>query len=284
MARPGDRARTRHGCDVGPRRLRLRWPRERAGRAGGTLDGPPPAEGPGGAPADAASGGGAGNAGRGGADAAGATPHDEFVRELRRVTCDALVRCELMPDLVTCMTHHLTPRNRAEATLFASVASGRVRFDATAAAACLASISRWDCSEQGSRVVWGCAEAYRGDLGDGASCWHPAECRSGDCTSCKTSCCAGVCQAAPPAVADGQECNDEVWCTAESYCRFGGGGGICTPPLQEGAACSLSDECAGDLDCTASRLAPGVCSRLPRRGEPCTAGCRSAGANCDWSR
>jgi hypothetical protein len=69
-----------------------------------------------------------------------------------------------------------------------------------------------------------------------------------------------------------------VFCDETSYCGIDG---ICQPPLPDGAACDPQNICDANLYCAGLATAGGgICSPLPKHGEPCEGPCAELSDVC----
>jgi hypothetical protein len=141
-------------------------------------------------------------------------------------------------------------------SLQSSVGSGRARFVAARAPACLAWYQNASCeqliSTQGTNP---CTEAFAGLVPDGGSCYSLTDCQSGWCVS-GPGACPGVCKRR---IGAGEACAVSDWCEPGFICasgtckRYGAQGEACGGPT--GVTCSYpSLYCQG-----ATSTAPGVC-------------------------
>lgn len=183
----------------------------------------------------------------------------------------------------------------AAASIQAAVDAGKVVYDPSQQADCLASIDGTTCLEilHGAEVT-GCIEdAYGGTVPEGGECGDSVECAAGYCSfaagtcpggcappvapgsaceqdeQCATglSCLYGTCRA-PTMVADGASCNDVTYvCAPWSYCK----GGTCAAHEVVGAACTSFDACSPSLTCAfpPGTYANGSCATYAARGQPC---------------
>ena len=117
--------------------------------------------------------------------------------EIKAAWCEALVSCQVYPDVETCMAaiDVVGPEMRA------AFEAGNASFDSTAAADCEAALGDVTCEELGGVApdLEACGDVWDGTQGDGDECTTAAECASdwcdpGDCDPA-LSCCTGVCAA-----------------------------------------------------------------------------------------
>lgn len=188
------------------------------------------------------------------------------------------------------------------ASLVAEVASGRVRFDGTAAYACLVAVQPLGCTglaREGSLVLpSACAAVMAGTVPYAGSCTSTKDCISGICTSDVFYSCPGVCNEASGVgqpcgngpCAEGWACNQATGacapasgpggpcpCHPGSWCDASTGTATCAALLPAGASCSGADQCAAGTACTADCLptdpAPcGHCRTVVSAGESCAPG------------
>lgn len=172
---------------------------------------------------------------------AGAVPLEELEERAIEATCAFYFGCctaagrDALPDTVTteaeCIAYRSAQDWDLEEVVAAEVASGRYRYDASAAGACLAQVRSCQASD--------CQLAI-GIVPEGGACEDPFECVSQLCES-------GVCtrRAARGEACTSWECDAGLICNA----------GVCMPRLADGGSCSSSAECASGL-CSES----GVCA------------------------
>ena len=175
------------------------------------------------------------------------------------------------------------------AKLATLVAAGKLAYDGTAAAACLA-LAVEHCDEldfvDGPPV---CQTVFKGKATDGAACGFNVECASNFCFSKPN--CPGACK---KRVALAGSCGEDDKCVAGAIC-FGGlcvadvpkdVGAACDPvkckpglyciskekcaPLNKAdAACDIVGSCAAGMQCIDSGNG-GTCQPMPKKGEACT--------------
>ena len=187
-----------------------------------------------------------------------------------------------------------------------AVAAGRAAFDAAAAARCLTFYANLTACPGGSAEGYAlrdaCKAPLRGLVLEGGVCSSrydaPSECADGFCDS-RNDGCPGRCRAWP---ANGNcysyQCRPGAWCgplsiqnmciplgeigvdcDSTDHCRPGlaclehysqaGPKGRCGAPLQSGASCIGSQECAAGLYCGGLNQ-PHTCDPLSREGETCS--------------
>ncbi len=141
------------------------------------------------------------------------------------------------------------------------VTSGRIRFDTSKSAGCLAAIqgasctSRLNVSELSQFPA--CSGLVNGTVAVGGNCYNSDECNNGHCNSTPSTC-PGTCQALLK-VGDNCSANANL-CPAESFCN----NNICTNTVGLGATCgNPGNGCGNELNCVS-----GTCQARPTSG-PC---------------
>lgn len=127
-----------------------------------------------------------------------------------------------------------------------SIMKGRVTFDGSAAAGCLALIDGLACGQKETvDLNQGSCAPYLIPLveNDGA-CAQDYECKSGNCvgaTSGNGSGSAAMDGACKPLPGMGEACSGN--CAKGYFCDFGASGETCVPTLGDGMDCTSDDEC-----------------------------------------
>jgi hypothetical protein len=158
----------------------------------------------------------------------------------------------------------------AEPGFQSSIDAGRVAFDGSAAASCVAAIRAdtmcadlFDQSSSSTGIggtgAAACADVFTPMVAGGGSCQQDYECIPGFCSGAVNnlngSSSPGTCEDIP---ADGSACTTK--CMAGSFCGDDGSGGeACQPLIEGGSACFASSDCAsgacigsgGDMTCVA---------------------------------
>ena len=142
----------------------------------------------------------------------------------------------------------------------ASIAAGRIDYDADAAGDCLAVLRGVSCSEYSSAqtgpddFAGECRPFIVAKVGDGGGCTQDYECTSDNCDGAtvqpggpNTD---GVCKPKPTA---GQACQHT--CADDLYCGYDQTAGmqICQATKSDGAQCSSDHECKSD-ECNANMM------------------------------
>lgn len=132
------------------------------------------------------------------------------------------------------------------------VAAMGIRWDADAAGACVDQVAATSCGDfQLAVIPVGCPVYAVPQLADGAACKEDISCVSGWCTDYGDGD-TGTCVVPPGA---GEACTGT--CAVGLVCHD-----TCVPPLQGGASCDRSDQCASqqctDGACEAVRVCKGV--------------------------
>jgi len=209
---------------------------------------------------------------------------DEFLSRDLASYCKLQVDCNFMPDTDSCMAS-LRLVHGYQATIKQDIASGKVKYDAEKAGACIDMIERYtSCSRSDIAAVGDlqghsaeCLEMFSGTVAVGGACFFSAECADGGSCSadatCSNSeqCCAGTCVAKLPTVPVGGDCAAGS-CAPGTVCIADPSGikGTCQPPPAEGAACMLYTQCAAALYCDIDwATGMGVCRRPAKTGAGC---------------
>ena len=225
-----------------------------------------------------------------------------FLSGAMDVTCAANVDCGLYPDTATCRTS--TAQNAGQ--IQADVATGIVKYDGVAAAACLFGISlsispTCRLSDPTSLQPSTCPKVFTGTVADDGPCFTGDECISGECdrSNCATTCCAGTCvpptQSPSGTIAVGAQLVDDCVqldeeCAAGTACiltTVGAFATVCATPPGEGAPCGGTASCdlRGDfcdpatMTCTPRVAVGGTCVT---GGDDCVlyASCDAASMKC----
>ena len=250
--------------------------------------------------------GGSGNGGsRGSGGSGGAPPLTSaagFGPAFEQAMCATLAMCGGYPDVATCKADTVFAEGSLIETTVTHVQQGLVRYDPTAAAACIAALPT-DCettalfSGEGAtyagtgaaynllEITPACFGVFTGLAGPGQPCSFWLDC-SAAAPACGTflrcqlndACCPSTCQEvpdggvnyAPHAVGEG--CGDDGLCLLPSLCDPTSH--ICIVPPPEGASCDptarfpcgrMDDYCA-----VTTPSGPGTCTRRLSIGSSCT--------------
>ena len=210
----------------------------------------------------------------GGDDGSSATPPGPIEGEegLELAWCQALVRCQLYPDLETCMAAiDVVGQDVREA-----FETGHATYDPADAADCQAALGDITCEELAATPdLEACTDVWDGTGGDGDECGSSAECADGWCDpgDCDPalSCCIGGCtsEEIDPGVPIAGDCSIEP-CVADAYCDFDAVPATCRELVAVDGAC-FEGQCGEGLYCRVTDLeaGSGVCSPPPGEGEPC---------------
>ena len=186
--------------------------------------------------------------------------------------CEALVRCQLYPDMDSC----LSAIDVVGSEIREAFENGHASYDADAAADCGAALGEVACEElAGSVEIEACSDVWGGTQGEGDECATTAECADGWCDpgDCDPalSCCTGACTAdlVEPGVPIAGDCSVEP-CVAGAYCDYEATPATCRELVALEGTCH-EGECREGLYCrvTDPDLGAGVCSDLPGEGESC---------------
>src|SRR5204863_1355185 len=202
--------------------------------------------------------------------------------------CKSEVACNDMPDMATCLASTKIEPNYV-ASIKQDIASGKVRYDAAMAGACIdlidqvygAACSRAALAAVPNRDSNVCDQVFTGTVALGGACFFSEECVKGgacvvtDANCARTlQCCAGTCVAGSPTVPVGGSCVSGVNCAGDSYCdtSVSGAAGTCTlPTAGEGATCSGTIPCKAPLFCdTDAATGLQTCRRPAATGAACS--------------
>ena len=204
-----------------------------------------------------------------------ATPvaFEDYAVEAADAFCDWAVGCRHVPDDATC--HRLLDPKRYDTRRAAdAIRLGRLRYDADAAGACLAS-GRLAACPAPAFADPSCDRVFVGQVPQGGACAGIYDCAGGgECLEpeCDAGCCSGTCGPAPPAdppkKAIGELCDAHEECVATAFCETDG---RCHEYPK-----SVDQHCIfgcwyGDLYCD---LAVEACRLHAATGEVCNAGRR----------
>ena len=201
--------------------------------------------------------------------------------------CQVLTKCNVEENVAECLTSFEgSTSTPTDAQFAASVAAGRIHFDATTLEACFNAILAESCDEnvfQSRTAPAACAAAEgmasnHGTVVDGGDCFFNQECVSGTCSNsgmnCSESCCPGTCNVTPTIVADGAGCDGTTMvCPTSDTCI----NGSCRALGAVGADCMTLNDCQDGNTCVNTK-----CAALPLAGQPCdlNIGCEPAGYSC----
>jgi hypothetical protein len=223
----------------------------------------------------------------------GALTLDQFAAQAPAAFCDAWVRCGLAADSATCLQGK-GPYDFGQ--MRADVASGKGRFDASAAAACLAEQRAMSCkkSEEDVSLDAPCGRVLVGTVAVGGACSELEQCAPGTfCNAnCSDTCCTGTCA---PRSTDffkkvGEACMITVSdaCEPSAYCKGTDPAvmGVCAPRLAAGQTCQQVPP-AADPGCLAPGYdcVDGICAKYAEHGAPCRMGeCDDYRDVCDGTK
>jgi hypothetical protein len=230
--------------------------------------------GSGGSPVSGATGGsrGVGSGGSLGAGGSGVAPLSSpagFGPAFEHAMCALVTPCGAYLDVATCEADTVFAESSFLQTVVTDVQRGIVRYDAIAAAACIAALPR-DCQTSQKfpglgatytgaygaynlfEVIPACAGVFTGEAGPGQPCslWldcTPAAPVCGRFPPCDqvSSCCPATCQTPGDGGVDyyvvhaaGESCRDDGLCLLPSVCDANSG--TCVVPPAEGASCDAT--------------------------------------------
>ncbi|MBC8132761.1 MAG: hypothetical protein H7X95_07250 [Deltaproteobacteria bacterium] len=198
---------------------------------------------------------------------------------LAQAKCERGVRCGTFPDVSTCRANSV----QQTAQVTAGIDSGKIKYDGSAAAACVDALSAPDeggsCSltvQLAAAVPRSCRDMFQGTVADNGACFLDEECVSRNCdtSACPLAimCCAARCAATSSPVLLGGDCaNSFSQCAEGTICKTTDTGSICTTRTAPDQPCTELTECAAGYVCNSDRTAPGTCARLPEEGQSCSA-------------
>lgn len=202
----------------------------------------------------------------GGEDGDATVPLEQYFPEIAAATCEPLFECCDAAELMAQFEVLSTPPTNAEecvdaALMFAGalgvdesisrgIEAGRLRYDADAATACVASIRDADCQEFSRFLVEGdCEAVFVGLVATGDPCEQSDECADPDayCFSPDSPNYTCIKRRAIGEFCMGVECTDGAYCPDQ----------ICVAQLADGEACTDLSECLSDY-------CDGTCMQPPR--------------------
>lgn len=182
---------------------------------------------------------GLGSAGAGGSGGGGPAL-DTLPASLADAVCDAYEGClgpiyALFANGADCRVNAEKGVRSGEFPKFqGAIDAGKVSYDGSKVAACLASLSGRTCSQLLDRFPAECEAVFAGTVAQG-----------GDCSL-------------------DVECEGAAFCKSDGVCP-----GKCTAPLSAGQACTSSDQCQSGLDCSDDT---GLCAAPAAQGASCGSG------------
>jgi hypothetical protein len=209
------------------------------------------------------SGGGSSSGGGGDGTSAGIALA-EFPSEYMDAYCSYLARCAFMPDKATCEATLVLDLPQ----LVAGVKAEKIKYDAKAAAACLAAIKSMACTKGFPSPT--CKDAMKPLVINGGACFVDDECITGYCDkgTCGSSakCCPGTCRPAEDCSYTG--CPDGQFCVStDPYKR------TCQAKAGLGQPCTYSEteesSCVAGATCTWSESGDATCVKIPAEGQKC---------------
>lgn len=198
-----------------------------------------------------------------------AIPLENLDEAVKKAFCDLEIDCGRVTDRASCDGLYTEDVPQ----LLASVRAGKIRYDGSATAECLAAFSTACSMPQTDDAA--CDAAFKGQVAVGGACLTAIECASERCDNARScdgtvACCRGVCLEALPTIAVGAPCSGtEATCGKGAYCDYVASPGVSTCKLigmkAEGQTCDGARSCAGGLYCSDTK----VCTKPPKRGEAC---------------
>ncbi len=216
-----------------------------------------------------------------GSNNGGSITYDQYAAQIESDYCSYLVRCGLFPDVATCESANHGVDFAPDPSTTAAIDMGRIAFDGTKAASCLAAFTASSCDQTMTRgTPAACTNIVSGTVGSGGECALDAECISQACEvpNCTMACCQGTCAGgtAPSELATGMPCSTDDECVSGDFCDSQMG--ACEPFHAAGSACNDSFACALGYACAG---APEACMTLPGTGSACpNSACANIGDHC----
>ena len=186
--------------------------------------------------------------------------------------CEALVRCNIYPDLESCAA----AIDVVGPDLRAAIEAGNASYDPTDAAACADALGDVSCEAlTGAPELDACGGVWDGSGGEGDACASSAECAAGWCDpgDCDPalSCCIGACAADEDvtSVPIAGDCSIDP-CVTDAFCDDSVAPPTCRALVGVDGAC-FEGQCIAGLYCrvTDPDVGSGVCSELPGEDEAC---------------
>jgi hypothetical protein len=212
---------------------------------------------------------------------------NELVSRLAATLCNIEVACEQTPDLASCVASTFQDPDEI-AVIEADIASGKIKYDAVKAEACLNWFERYGlggCTQSGRADVGlegedACAETFVGTVAPGGACIASIACADGGLCqptepTCAQQCCPGTCVARAVAIPVGGDCSTlqpNQSCATGSFCLpVTGGSPTCfVPSTVEGSTCDRRFGCTSPLFCDLDgAAATGTCRRAAQSGAAC---------------
>lgn len=215
---------------------------------------------------------------------------DAYLSQFEDALCKLDVACGNMPDVATCMAS-LQIDGTEIATVRADISSGKVRFDAVKAGACIDYVRRvygGACTRSAlsgfdtDSASEACNQIAVGSVSDGGACFSALECVSATCTLADTSCsrsracCAGTCGPKPTPIPVGGDCSAPQpgqGCASGAVCVSTGSGTSRTcqvPSKVLGTPCTMLLDCASPLFCALDAAGgSGTCQSPAATGAAC---------------
>jgi hypothetical protein len=206
---------------------------------------------------------------------------DQYSTKLANAICAYQATCGFLSDAASC---EASIDIGLETTLN-DVKGGKVKYDGSAAAACIEDYGKLSCDDTKStaanKLTADCANVFSGTVANAGACFVGSECTSGVCSGADPTtspCTAGTCMAAPAAVADGGDCSAPgSTCQGSDICTYDYGtqGYECQKTgIASGQGCVGPNQCADGSGCiiTASTAGlSGTCGSLLADGATCDA-------------
>jgi hypothetical protein len=210
-----------------------------------------------------------------------------YLAQQDSAVCDREVRCGAFDSHDTCVALIAQQDTLGLVNVQHLADLGLIVIDDANAHACLDSIERASCVDDGHfrDKVPACGAVFRGTKHFADPCFQGLECDSGTCEPpvhmcAPGACCAGTCGPIRDLPAAGAPCSSRG-CAAGSYCDSTG---TCAALHGAGQPCTASTQCAFELVCAGATN--GTCQPPPRAGDPClpvgtASSCSTTGLSCD---
>lgn len=199
----------------------------------------------------------------------------DFQKQMAEAGCDNLIACGSIPatDRADCVAKaKLDLTKPVSYDIAAAVKAGHIKFDGTAAKACVAATKAPPaCSFSYQNFGTDCLGIFVPTVANGGACQSGQECLSGTCEGSVASGCGGTCLTP---LATGAECDTEASkCAPSDNCVAPEGetAGVCTKLKGLNEDCADTGECGLEFWCRATATDSSLKCRLPAPvGDPCS--------------
>jgi len=202
--------------------------------------------------------------------------------------CKYLTRCGAFGSVDECLDANIGLTIHISPSEIAAEDAGKFDFDGGKAKSCLDKLANASCDRTSEDNRNGfdqeCQEIVQGNGQAGDACAEDVECASQSCDipTCTDACCQGTCNDGTVATApleEGDACSFSDQCDVGLYCTQDTQ--ECAKLKSSGATCESDDECDYGTGCLFSGSSDtGTCGTLPDTGEACTGECAHLGDVC----